>query len=307
MSRQFREEGFAKNPSYRLSGLYIYVLLICSTVSTDERLSMHFFLVYWSDHKPKAMANPTTEGLNLKPTYRVVKAARLYEQIVQQVEEAILKGQLRPGDQLPPERDLAQRFGVSRTAVREAIRALREKGLLEAYTGRGTFVTNGTSEAIRQSLDLMAKIGQQEGSMHLAELRRILEPEIAALAAPRIDEQLLATMREAVAAMDRSLQDREAYIEADLDFHLALAEAAENPLILALIDSIVGLLREQRSRIFDVAGGPERGQFHHKRILRAVEQKDAESARAAMKEHLEQVRADSSMASRDVLQREGGS
>ncbi len=243
------------------------------------------------------MANPSTEGLHLKPTYRVVKAARLYEQIVQQVEEAILKGQLRPGDQLPPERDLAQRFGVSRTAVREAIRALREKGLLEAYTGRGTFVTNGTSEAIRQSLDLMAKIGQQEGSMHLAELRRILEPEIAALAAPRIDEQLLATMREAVAAMDRSLQDREAYIEADLDFHLALAEAAENPLILALIDSIVGLLREQRSRIFDVAGGPERGQFHHKRILQAVEQKDAEAARAAMKEHLEQVRADSSMAS----------
>lgn len=250
------------------------------------------------------MANQNTETLNLKPMYRAVKTSRLYEQIVQQVEEAILKGQLKPGDQLPPERDLAQRFGVSRTAVREAVKTLREKGLLEAYTGRGTFITNGTSGAIRQSLDLMAKIGQQEGSIHLAELRRILEPEIAALAAPKIDEQLLATMREAVAAMNRNLNNREAYIEADLDFHLALAEAAENPLILALIDSIVGLLREQRSRIFDVDGGPQRGQFHHKRILHAVERKDANAARIAMKAHLEQVREDSSTAVRVTLQKQ---
>ena len=234
------------------------------------------------------------DSLSPKPVYRAVKTSRLYEQIVQQVEESILKGQLKPGDQLPAERDLAQRFGVSRTAVREAVKALREKGLVEAFTGRGTFVTNGTSQAMRQSLDLIVKISQQEGALHLAELRRILEPEIAALAAPRIEEQLLATMREAVAAMDRNVDDREAYIESDLDFHLALAEAADNPLILALIDSIVGLLREQRSRIFEVGGGPGRGQFHHKRILEAIERRDADGAREAMRAHLEQVREDSS-------------
>ena len=110
---------------------------------------------------------------------------------------------------MPAERDLAQRFGVSRTAVREAVKTLREKGLVEAYSGRGTFVTNGTSQAIRQSLDLMVRINQQEGSAHLAELRQVVEPEIAALAATRIEEQLLATMREAVATMDRNLQDPE--------------------------------------------------------------------------------------------------
>jgi GntR family transcriptional repressor for pyruvate dehydrogenase complex len=248
------------------------------------------------------MTNEALDHLRPKLTYRAVKTSRLYEQILQQFEEAILKGQLKPGDQLPPERDLAQRFGVSRTAVREAVKALREKGLVEAYTGRGTFVTNGTSQAIRQSLDLMSKISQQEGTLHLAELRRILEPEIAALAVPRMDRQLLATMREAVAVMDRSLHDRDAYIEADLDFHLALAEAAENPMILALIDSIVGLLREQRSCIFDVDGGPERGQFHHKRILQAVEQRDPEAARGAMRAHLEQVREDSSASLRQHAQ-----
>jgi len=228
-----------------------------------------------------------------RAVYKLVRTSRLYEQIVQQIEESIVKGDLKPGDQLPAERDLAQRFGVSRTAVREAVKALREKGLVEAYSGRGTFVTDGTRNAVRQSLDLMSRMGQQEGSTHLAEVRAILEPEIAALAAQRIQESELTTMREAVAVMDKAGQDPDAYIEADLDFHLALAEAAANPLILSLIDSIVGLLREQRLRIFKVSGGPERGQVHHKQILEAIEARDADKARDVMRAHLEQVREDS--------------
>jgi GntR family transcriptional regulator, transcriptional repressor for pyruvate dehydrogenase complex len=248
------------------------------------------------------MTNEETDALGNKPVYRAIRTSRLYEQIVQQVEESILKGQLKAGDQLPAERDLAQRFGVSRTAVREAVKALREKGLVEAYSGRGTFVTDGTAHAIRQSLDVLVRINQQEGWTHLAELRYVLEPEIAALAAPRIEEQLLTTMRDAVAAMDRSLHDPESYVEADLDFHLALAEAAGNPLILSLLDSIVVLLREQRSRIFKVDGGPERGQFHHKRILAAVEARNAEAAREAMRGHLQQVLADSDLAGNDSSQ-----
>lgn len=228
--------------------------------------------------------------------YKVVRTARLYEQIVQQIEESVLNGTYKAGDQLPAERELAQRFGVSRTAVREAVKALREKGLVEAYSGRGTFITDGTSQAIKQSLDLMMKIGQPEGSLHLAEVREILEPQIAALAAVRCEEQHVAALREAVTVMDEAKQDPDAYIEADLDFHLALAEAASNPLILSLLDSIVGLLREQRLRIFSVDGGPERGQYHHKRILEAVSQHDPERAKACMREHLQQVRDDSRVA-----------
>src|SRR6202050_4868309 len=234
---------------------------------------------------------PRSAGGNA--VYKLVRTSRLYEQIVQQIEDSILKGALKPGDQLPAERDLAQRFGVSRTAVREAVKALREKGLVEAYSGRGTFITDGTSQAVRQSLDLVAKIGQPEGSTHLAEMRAILEPEIAALAAVRAQEPELATMREAVAVMDRAGKDPDAYIEADLDFHLALAEGAANPLILSLIDSIVGLLREQRLRIFTVSGGPGRGQIYHKRILDAVERHDSEKSREAMRAHLYQVLEDS--------------
>ena len=225
--------------------------------------------------------------------YKVVRSSRLYEQIVQQVEESIQKGALKAGDKLPPERDLAEQFGVSRTAVREAVKALREKGMVEAYPGRGTFVMEGSSHPIRLSLDRMVKAGQGEGSRYLTEVREMMEPEIAAMAAERADGEDVAALRESLAVMDGAKRDPDAFIEADLDFHLALAEAAANPIILSLIDSIVGLLREQRMGIFQVDGGPERGQYHHKRILEAVEHRDSGGAREAMKAHMRQVREDS--------------
>jgi GntR family transcriptional regulator, transcriptional repressor for pyruvate dehydrogenase complex len=230
--------------------------------------------------------------------YKAVQTSRLYEQIVQQIEESITKGVLKEGDQLPAERELAQQFGVSRTAVREAVKALREKGMVEAYPGRGTFITSTAPRNIRQTLDRMIRSGPQESTANLVEVREILEPEIAALAATRIDEEALNAMREAIAVMDQSKRDPDAFIEADLDFHLALAEAASNPLILYLIDSIVAVLREQRMSIFMVEGGPERGQYHHKKVLEAIEHRDPQGARDAMRAHLRQVREDSQGAAR---------
>src|SRR3982074_911032 len=126
--------------------------------------------------------------------YKVVQTSRLYQQIVQQIEESIEKGQLKPGDQLPAERELAQQFGVSRTAVREALKTLREKGLVEAYAGRGTFVTNETARSMRHTLDRMIRSGTSEGAVQLVEVREILEPEIAALAAQRADEEARSAM-----------------------------------------------------------------------------------------------------------------
>jgi GntR family transcriptional repressor for pyruvate dehydrogenase complex len=231
--------------------------------------------------------------------YKAIQASRLCEQIVQQIEESIRKGELTEGSQLPAERDLATQFGVSRTAVREAIKALQEKGLVDAFPGRGTFVTNGTSNSMRRSLDRIIKSGETDGWTYLVEVREILEPEIAALAAQRAEDQDIATMQEAVNVMDQAGRDSDAYIEADLDFHLALAEAAANPIVLSLIDSIVGLLREQRLRIFQIGGGPERGQHHHRRILDAIKRHDAQGARAAMQAHLYQVREDSRSSSDD--------
>ncbi len=228
--------------------------------------------------------------------YTPVQPARLYEQIVEQIEERILNGELRDGDRLPTERDLAEQFGVSRTAVREAINALVQRGLVEAHPGRGTFVRYGTSEAVRHSLGLMMRMERAAGLANLVEIREILEPEIAARAAIRATGEQIAVIREAVESMEAALDDADAFIEADDRFHLALAESTQNPLVLTLLDPIVELLHEQRKRISLVEGGLQRGQYHHKRILKAIMHHDPEAAREAMRAHLRQVREDSEAA-----------
>jgi len=225
--------------------------------------------------------------------YSPIQSGRLYEKIVEQIEERIVSGELKVGDQLPAERELAAQFGVSRTAVREAVKTLHQKGLVEIISGRGTFISDLTSDAVRHSLGFMAKISAAGGYKNLTEIREILEPEIAALAAIRAAEEHISTMRQAVATMDAALKDADTFIEADLDFHLALAQATQNSLIPTLIDPIVDLLRENRKRIFNTPGAPERGQFYHKRILQAVEQHNARAAREAMRAHLQQVSQDS--------------
>ncbi len=225
--------------------------------------------------------------------YVPIQPERLYERIVSQIEQRIVAGELKTGDQLPSENELAKQFTVSRTAVREAIKALREKRLVEVRPGRGTFITNGTSDAVRHSLGMLIKFAEPNGSANLVEVREMLEPEIAALAATRITPEYVAAMREAVEAMDTALDDVDRFVEADLDFHMALAEATQNPLIPLLMDSIIDLLREERKQIGLVDGGLRRGQSHHKRILQAVMRGDSRAARKCMQDHLEQVRKDS--------------
>jgi GntR family transcriptional repressor for pyruvate dehydrogenase complex len=217
----------------------------------------------------------------------------LYEHIVEQIESQILSGKLRNGDQLPNERELAQKFGVSRTAVREAVQTLREKGLVSSHQGRGTFITDNTARSMRHSLGFAMKIGAANGETDLTQVREILEPEIAALAAKRANADDIAAMRQAILAMDTALDDADAFIEADLAFHLALARATHNALVPTLLDPIVDLLRENRKRIFQSTGAPKRGQLYHRRIIAAIAQRDSDAARQAMQSHLKQVRKDS--------------
>ncbi len=226
--------------------------------------------------------------------YTPVQSIKVFEQIADQIEQRILNGELRSGDRLPTERVLAEQFQASRTAVREAMKILAQKGLVEMRPGRGTIVINGAPEAMQNSIGLVMKlqVGEVGGSDNLVEVREILETEIAALAAARATEDEIAAMREAIRVMDVSLSDADAYITADNQFHRALAKATQNSLILILIDSIVNPLSEQRKHIFAVEGGPERGQFHHRRILESIIRRNPENARAAMHAHLQQVRED---------------
>lgn len=224
--------------------------------------------------------------------YSPIERTRVFEQIVTQIERRILTGELRHGDYLGSERELAEQFGASRTAVREALKTLAQQGLVDMRPGRGTMVIDGTSQAVRHSLRLMMHIGSQHTPEHLTEVREILEPEIAALAAERADDEHLAAMRASVDTMEHALENADAFIAADNDFHRALARGSGNPLILALMDSIVDLLSDQRKMVFAAPGGPQRGQMHHKRVLDAIVARDPEVARVCMRAHLDQVRED---------------
>ena len=232
--------------------------------------------------------------------YSPIQTSKVFEQIAEQIEKRILSGELQRGDRLPTERELSEQFHASRTAVREAMKTLAQKGLVDMRPGRGTIVIDGTSQAMRDSLGLMMKVGQAGSSDSLVEVREIIEPEIAALAAVRAKDEQIAAMREAVRLMDANLHEANAYIAADNDFHRALAKGTQNVLILALVDSIVDLLSEQRKQIFFTNGAPERGQIHHKRILDSIIRHDAEAARAAMHAHLQQVREDVKNATRAI-------
>ncbi len=226
--------------------------------------------------------------------YVPIHSSKVFERVAEQIEKRILDGELRKGDRLPTERELAEQFRVSRTAVREAMKILAQKGLVDMRPGRGTIVIDGASAAMQNSIGLMMKLklGEIGGSDSLVEFRTILEVEIAALAAARTTEKEISAMRMAIDAMDESLNDADAYIAADNIFHEALAQATQNALIIILINSIVNLLSEQRKQVFEVEGGPQRGQIHHRRILESVIRRDPEAARAAMRSHLQQVRED---------------
>lgn len=223
-----------------------------------------------------------------------VQFTKVYERVAEHIEKRIMEGELRKGDRLPTERELAEQFQVSRTAVREAMKNLAQKGLINMRPGRGTIVIDGAHEAMQNSISLMMKLklGEVGGSDSLVEFRVILETEIAALAAARATEKEISAMRDAISVMDESLHDADAFINADNAFHEALAQATQNALILILINSIVYLLSEQRKQIFEIEGGPQRGQIHHRRILESVIRRDPEAARSAMRSHLQQVRED---------------
>jgi GntR family transcriptional repressor for pyruvate dehydrogenase complex len=212
---------------------------------------------------------------------------RLYEHIASYVEDLIVAGKLKPGDQLPPERELAQRMQVGRGVVRESVKLLGERGLVEVLPGRGTFVAEPDTNTLAAQLDRFFKTGSAS-YRDLREVRKVLEVAIAGLAAQRATPEELERLERAIAEMDESLESPDEFVEAHLSFHRCLAEAAGNSIFPILVDALVDLLRERTREILGVPGAPESRQFWHRRIFEAVAHRDAAAARDAMEQHLAQ-------------------
>lgn len=223
--------------------------------------------------------------------YTRVKQGRIYEAVVDQLQNLIVSEKLQPGDKLLPERELAQRFGVSRTAVRDAIRVLSERGLVDVRPGAGTFVVQEISDTVAESMGLLFQI---EKSSHeaLHEVREILEVEMAGIAAERATESDVKRIEKAFEEMESNVNDPARFIEADLDFHLAVAEATHNKIFLILLNPIIDLLQKSRRMIVAVPEGPVRAMEHHRQLLDSIRCKAKAEARQAMGQHMQQIAED---------------
>lgn len=223
---------------------------------------------------------------------------RLYEQVAQQIQQLIVAEGWPAGSRIPTERELGEQFGVSRTVVREALKALSERGLVEIRPGRGTFVADPGVGALKQPMKLFYQ-RQNVSLRDLVEARRVVEIEVAQLAAQRAMPEQIEQLRAAIQEMDAAMGDVERFVRADQRFHVLLAEATQNRMFPMLTESMAELLYESRLLTSRVTGSSARGQRYHRALLEAVERRDPEAARRAMEEHLAQVDSDS-RASREV-------
>jgi len=203
-----------------------------------------------------------------------VKSTRIYEEIVRQVKQLIGEGRLKSGDRLPPERDLAEKFRVSRTSVREALRALQSRGLIEIRAGEGAFIRDVSVETLIEPLALVI-LPHREAVGELFEARRLLEPAIAALAARR-------ATREEIQEMERILEDQAKEVAAgrtgmlqDGALHAAIANSAHNRAITRIVNALMDLLTQSREDSLHTPGRPTRSHEDHRRILEAVRRRDA--------------------------------
>ena len=218
---------------------------------------------------------------------RPIERRNTYELVADSLLALISERHLKPGDALPTERELMQHYSVGRSSVREALRMLESKGLISAG-GSGAFVVADFRNPLNDSLSLLLAV--EEGSLReLFEVRRILEGEAVALATDRGNESYLERMRAATELMREGLVDREEYIEADVAFHLTIAEATQNRLILHLMHAIRDQLERALGSIYKIPGSPEQSIEDHGLIIAAMSEGRPDEARERMREHLGRV------------------
>src|SRR5512133_851911 len=210
---------------------------------------------------------------------------RLTEQVTAKIEARILGSHLRPGDRLPSERELSASFGVSRPVIRESIKLLEERGLVESRNGRGAFVTDPGGRTVSSSLNV-ADYMQDCNSDDLYEARWCLESTAARLASERATEEEMAKMEAAIQVMDAHLDDPSGFMVGDTDFHATLATATHNPLFALMTRPLVEMILKLGTRGFSYGHVHERHQWHAV-ILQCIRARDSAGAERAMHEHLD--------------------
>lgn len=213
-----------------------------------------------------------------------IKREPIATQVARRLVEFILSGQVEPGTRMPSERQLAEAFGVGRSAMREALKALSLIGLIEVRQGDGTYLRKADSALLPEVIEWGLLLGEQR-TMDLVEARQEIEVVIAGLAAKRRTEQDLADLRE---ILDRMVQSPSipGFVDVDVQFHLRLAEAAGNSVLRDIHSSVQALLRAWIARVLAASGSIHPSYEEHVPIVEAIERGDVAGAQVAMAEHM---------------------
>ncbi len=227
-------------------------------------------------------------------SFTSVKRQKAYLQIVEQIIESIRNGTFGTGDRLPSVRDLETKFGVSRPTVREALSALELSGIIEVRNGQGAFVVNSSRDLGQRD---PFELDQGESVAEVLEVRLVLEPEAARLAARRATEEDLEALARILQGLRTTIADGKPAINYDIQFHLAIARASQNAVIYKIMQLVTdylnqGLWRSLRAQAWARKDLGPTYLNQHDRTLEAIRLRDTEAAMASMRAHLRQVQRD---------------
>ncbi|SHE85549.1 FadR/GntR family transcriptional regulator [Desulforamulus putei] len=221
--------------------------------------------------------------------FKPIKPKKIYEEIVDQIKEMIARGELNPGDKLLPERELADRLQVGRSAVREAYRALEAIGIIDIRPGEGTFVREIGTKSMTDIMSLAVVTGK-DTLFELLELRKIIETEASALAALRRTKEDINNMKYWLDKMNEDISKGRLGDLSDLKFHYAITGAAHNSLLMRLMNSISETMKKEmknvRERLYLTPDTPKRLYEEHILIYQAIAKGDEKEARHTMMDHL---------------------
>lgn len=214
-----------------------------------------------------------------------IKSTKIYEKVIDEIKDLVKKGNLKKGDKLPSERDLSKQLQVSRTSVREALRILEMFGFIEVRHGEGNFINDNLENSFLEPLSVIFLLLGSK-SEEVLELRKIIEPETAALAAKNITNEQLKELREIEFELSNT-EDSEIRISLDKKFHYKISEASQNLLISTMMFSISSLIESyiENSKVHTF--NKIKIDIQHKEILKALEIHDSIAASSAVKKHLE--------------------
>jgi GntR family transcriptional repressor for pyruvate dehydrogenase complex len=222
-------------------------------------------------------------------TFTPIKPKKISAQIAEQIRNSIMSGEFVPGDRLPPERELAEMFGVSRPSVREALNILGASGLVEALQGGGTTVKSLMEQGSGNALSDMIRI-EQERALDVIEVRKCMESWTAYFAAKRALPEDLRRMAEIIDGMRQNLETLQPSEDLDANFHVVVARATHNVVWLHLMQNIFDAMKEFQRGVWRAVYLTEEDQkqlfLHHQGVYQAINNRDAERARILMLEHL---------------------